>query len=354
MSDRRRWAGWLWLVLVVMGGIWWSQPGWRPAWGSGVGWGRSGGEVPIMQIDIDFETYQILLREKAAGERLGVVLAGEGWQAVEMTWGGRRLGVEVQLSEGKMVNGWPLWLRGEGLLGGGGEERVRLWPWAVGEGVGQWGWQEVLTAEGLISHQGGYVRLQINGEDEGIYWWQEEVSELMLARNRRLVGPVIRFEESDYWEAVAVRGSEEAVMADPVLGWGEGMWRYLEVVSDGGGDEADRERGVALWQGLQRGRQEAGAVFNRQQYGELMALMDWWGVVSRGPSEWGYYYNGQNGRLEPFIEQVAFEWGGSQRIKSDWLYGDEALQAAYLRTLARVSAPAYLEQLRVVMGEEAG
>ena len=64
----------------------------------------------------------------------------------------------------------------------------------------EWLYQKLLEYEGFISGKIKYVDVIINGEERGIYILQEEVSKILIERNKRREGPIIYFSKEIWTE----------------------------------------------------------------------------------------------------------------------------------------------------------
>nr|HPR31364.1 hypothetical protein [Prolixibacteraceae bacterium] len=79
----------------------------------------------------------------------------------------------------------------------------------------EWVLHEMLFAEDLLTTRYGFIPLSINGKSKGIYAWEEHFDKQLLESNKRREGPIVRFDESLFWEINRMNSSEEHVYRYP-------------------------------------------------------------------------------------------------------------------------------------------
>jgi hypothetical protein len=103
---------------------------------------------------------------------------------------------------------------------------------------------------------------------------------------------------------------------------------------------------------LQAGELTAAQVFDVEQYGRFLALVDLWGATDAvALVNLRYYYRAEDGRLEP----IGFNGNplrSNGRVPLSATYNDPDLQAAYVRAAQEISQPDYLAQLQADLAEE--
>ena len=67
----------------------------------------------------------------------------------------------------------------------------------------EWFIHELLDAEGLLSTTYDYLPVEINGVNQGIYAIEEHFDEHLLEKHNRVEGPILKMDESGFWELLA-------------------------------------------------------------------------------------------------------------------------------------------------------
>jgi len=323
--------------------------------------GPGADSIPVMTVDMPFEAYSVLLEQREQALDAGVYLSSqEGFVPAAVHLGDTAVEVAVQLKEGTAQNLGPndkwayeLHVAGDVPPGELEFDRFFLQDPASGDWLSQWAFSEAVQQEGLMAARHRFVRLIFNGDDRGIYALQEGYGSSLTASQGHPPGIIVAFDTAPLWKAVAQFGGKpEAAFADPVSNLSLQDFRALGIETlsiatsaDTGDSEAEKGRAVSLLYALQSGQRPASEVFDADQYGRFLALVDLWGATeATSPLHLRYYYNAGDDRLEPVIVD-AQALGSDDRLSPATTFADPHIQIAYVQAAARISRPAYLEEV---------
>jgi hypothetical protein len=321
------------------------------------------GDLPALIVDMNFGSYNGVLDQREQALRDGVYIpSSQDFVTATIRVDDVVVPVRMRLLEGPADHlgegeKWGFEVRtrqNQHLLG---MQRFYLQDPADNNWLGQWTFARALEREGILTTRYRFVHLIFNGNDWGIYALQEGFGGELLAAQGRSEGVIVRFDADLLWRSIAhFDGDARAAYADPVANLTAADFQYFEVDTFRDADiardptlSAQRERALGMLRVLQAGEVAASEVFDVEQYGRFLALVDLWGATG-GASlvNLRYYYNAEIDRLEP-IGFDADALGSEARLSLATTYGDPTLQAAYVQEALRVSQPEYLEQLRAEM-----
>jgi hypothetical protein len=369
---RQGW-GWLIALFLVFGlGIWlgqigimaWLQAGWeetvRQVQASDTA------DLPTLIIDMPFANYNNILSQREEALAQGVFMGGDAdFMAATMELGGEIVPVRLRLLQGTAVHlgdgdkwNFDVRTRNNALLLD--MQRFQLRDPADNNWLNEWAFQESLRREGLLATRYYFVNVQFNGGDWGIYALQEGFGSELATAQGRPNGVMVEFAAERLWEStIQFAGDNQAAVADPVTNLTADNFQLFEVDTfrDAtiAGDEilsAQKDKAIGLLRGLQAGELTAAQVFDVEQYGRFLALVDLWGATDAvALVNLRYYYRAEDGRLEP----IGFNGNplrGNGRVPLSATYNDPDLQAAYVRAAQEISQPDYLAQLQADLAEE--
>ncbi len=327
-------------------------------------------DPPLLSIQVEqAELDRLQAVVDAARERGVIVPEGNDLVAAEITHNGASFKARIRI-KGKMtdhVKGDKWSFRVIAKKDGGflGMKRFSLQHPGTRNYLHEWLHQRLMAGEGIVALRYGFLRLEFNGEDRGIYAYEEHFGPELLEHNQRIKGPLFRFDPGLFWQhrLNAMHGhrvdepfaAEEAAAIDA---YGTG-----ELVKD---PEARRlfEEAVALMNGYRSGALSVAEVFDVDRVARRLALLDLLGGHrSLDWSDAKFCYDPVLHRVEP----VAYESFGGERIRriagagrwnggagaaSDvyaaW-FNDEAVFRAYLHHLERFARPSYLDSALAVL-----
>jgi hypothetical protein len=222
-----------------------------------------------------------------------------------------------------------------------------------------WFYHRLSAGEGIAALRYGFIRVTFNGEDLGVYAYEEHFGPELLAHNGRVKGPLFRFDPSLFW--VHRLNEMNKVRYD------EPFEAYQSAALDAFGSsdlEKDKEaralfaEACGLMDGFRRGDLKASEVFNVELIARRHALLDL--VGGHHSMDWSdvkFYYDPVLKRIEPVsyesfsahhIEALAGSWRfvgrqGADQDLHDAYFNDPDLFRAYVHALERMARPSYLD-----------
>jgi hypothetical protein len=327
--------------------------------------------LPTLVIDMNFTSYNTVLDQREEALDTGAFIpSSRDFVTATITLDGSAVPVSMRL-RGGMYGGeratqldsdakWGFEVRTQDSLRLLGVQRFYLLDPAESNWLSQWAFARTLELEGILAARYQFVRLVLNGDARGIYALQEECTGSLLADRGRIDGVIVGFDANSFWESVAHFGGDPVVAyADPISNFSAADFRLFEVdtfrddaVSRDPVLAAQQEAAVGLLRALQTGELAASEVFDPEQYGRFLAIVDLWSATeATSLVNLRYYYDPASRRLEP-IGCSGNPLDTDARIALADTYDDPALQASYLREATRISQPAYLEQLQAELEPE--
>ncbi len=232
--------------------------------------------------------------------------------------------------------------------------------------ISEWLAHQLMAGEGIIALRYGFIRVELNGEDLGIYAYEEHFGPELLQNNGRVEGPLFRFDPSLYWEhrLNEMRGErfEEAYASYQAAA--------LDAFDSGAlaKDTLARKRfeeAASLMEGFRRAGLKPSEVFDAERIARRHALLDLvGGYRSMDWSDVKFYYDPERRRIEPIAYESfsAFPitklvgsgrwvgWTGPEQDLHDAYFNDEQVFRAYVHCLERISRTAYLDSVFQVLG----
>jgi hypothetical protein len=323
-------------------------------------------DLPTLIIDMPFANYNNILSQREEALAQGVFIGGDAdFMAATMELEGEVVPVRIRLLQGTAVHlgesdkwNFDVRTRNDALLLD--MQRFQLRDPADNNWLNEWAFQESLRHEGLLATRYHFVNVQFNGDDWGIYALQEGFGSELATAQGRPNGVMVEFAAERLWEStIHFSGDNQAAVADPVTNLTADNFQLFEVDTfrDAtiASDEilsAQKDKAIGLLRGLQAGELTAAQVFDVEQYGRFLALVDLWGATDAvALVNLRYYYRAEDGRLEP----IGFNGNplrSNGRVPLSATYNDPDLQAAYVRAAQEISQPDYLAQLQADLAEE--
>ncbi len=228
--------------------------------------------------------------------------------------------------------------------------------------LAEWFYHQALKREDVLSLRYDFVRVSINGKDLGIFALEEHFDKRLIEHNSRREGPILRFSESALWDSVykvddfpalapATYASFEATPID--------AFKTAALTSDSVLYRGFLH-GVTLLESFRNRTLPAHRVFDVDKMATFMALSEL--IGAKHAAVWRnarFYYNPITARIEP----IGYDGLAGMKLEQLWATGErhnyyddpDAIQmiaiqdtvflTAYLRALARVSRPEYLDSL---------
>jgi hypothetical protein len=299
----------------------------------------------------------------AARERGVIMPEGNDYVPAELTSEGNSFKAKVRI-KGKMsdhVQGskWSFRVIAKKDKGFLGMQRFSLQHPGTRNYLCDWFFHKLSSGEGIIALRYGFIRLEFNGEDLGVYAYEEHFGPELLAHNGRVKGPLFRFDPGLFWEH-RLNMLKKVRYNEPF-----GAYQAAAVDAFGSGDlEKDSvqrtyfEEAVARMDAFRRAELPASQVFDVERLAKRHALLDL--VGGHHSMDWSdvkFYYEPVLKRIEP----VAYEsfsafpirtlagygrYVGRQDPKMDLhdaYFNDPDVFRAYVRQLEKVSRASYLD-----------
>ena len=325
-------------------------------------------DLPLLTTNIDFEAYNQILGERDDALRQSILFPSDStYVSAEIQLMDELVPVWIRLLPGPVEHlgtdekwNFEILARDEAALVG--MSHANLIDPADNNWLNEWAFLESLRREGLHTGDYEFARLILNGDDRGIYALQEDLGPVILSDENETGSVVVSYDTEPLLEAVSYFGDVGSAVADPVSNLAGTDPRFLQVagiddplVTEDELLSQQADRATVLLRGLQSGELTASELFDAQQYGRFLALVDLWGAGDAlSPLNLRYSYNSESDRLEP----VAINTNPLQhdfRLPAAAMYQDPLIQAAYASAAAEYSNPAYLSDLRnAIEAEYAG
>jgi hypothetical protein len=235
------------------------------------------------------------------------------------------------------------------------------------EYLDEWLFHEVLRLEDLLTTRYDFVRLYINGSNLGIYALEEHFADQLVQSNRRIHGPLFKFQEEGMWEArvKALQDSFFPYMDLPLYPSAHvEAFGFKKGVQDSIWNRQHRN-GQILMTRYKEGKASAGQLFDVSRLAAAYALMDVFGAYHG--LIWHnrrYYFNPAIQKLEmvvydaysgmpetdveaPFLGYARNSNTQIQNVPGSdldsYLFRDEGFLRAYYAFLWKFSDPAQLQ-----------
>jgi hypothetical protein len=346
-------------VLASLQDVWssaiarWTQP-------------NEGGSLPVLALDVNFENYSGLLRQREKALAGGILFDEDAdFYPAAIQADNEEIPIRIRLLPGaaRQLNDGEKWnfeieTRDNRELFG--QTRLNLIDPADNNWLGEWAFMRALQHEQLPAAGYDFAQLFLNGENRGIYALQEAFASILPAAEERPQQVIVAYDTGPLWEAVSYFGGDTAAAAaDPVTNFATNDLRFVAIedsrdplVNDDELLRAQMERAQTLLLGLQRGDLAAAQVFDVEQYGRFLALADLFGApAALSPFNLRYAYDAGSDRLSPIgINGDAL--AEDARIPLAAAYQDPQLQAAYAAAAAYYGAPAFLADLQAALDPE--
>lgn len=214
--------------------------------------------------------------------------------------------------------------------------------------------------ESVLATRYEFVELRLNGESKGLYAVEEHFTRLLLEYHRRREGPIVRFDESGFWQGMKRRMQNHGLI-QPALQQGIEWADYAEILpfDDQNSPPPLAGRAAELLQALRTGARPPAEIFDLERMARYFASCDLFSAYHA--MVWNnqrFYYNPLLDRLEPIgfdgfgnFPEARHALLGQGLTHSDaidpgeifaFLFLDPAFVEKYLHYLDMYSQPAYL------------
>lgn len=318
-------------------------------------------DLPTLYFDIGFQEYQQMAAQRAEALEKGILLLeDDDWMRAEIRFQGETLPVRIRL-KGDWVDHlkedkWSFRVKTRNDTALMGMRSFSVQSPDTREFLNEWLYMEDLRRAGILAPHYSFVNVLVNGEDWGVYALEESFAKELLESQGRREGPIVRFDESLFWERRALYGGVEEswkYRVDPAATTYE-LQAFAQVdefnTTKIQEDPVLREQSVTAL-GLLRGFQSleltASQVFDADLMGRYLAHTNLWGA--RHSLTWHnerYYYNPLTSRLEPIGYDALPLEPRFAHLTDLGQYDDLAIMDAYAREVERICQPEYVKELQ--------
>jgi hypothetical protein len=312
-------------------------------------------------IDIKFKNWEQLEQARSYGEsNIESFRSSNVWVSATARIGSNSVPIKMRLKPSQQhLGGGGAWgdkpsyrvkvRQGDSILG---MKNFALMDPARRGYLHEWVFREALSNEGIISKRYRFVRLNLNGDDKGVYVIDEHIDKQLIENSRRPESVVIRFfNPVDLYDGGPATGgpADDKYFS---LSHAE-TYRWFETPNL----SLQLERALDVLNGFVSGKYALSEVFDIDLFARYFALSDVFGAWhGLGWANMRFYFNPITGLLEPipddnFNERVTFVFPDRlTRLNDSYNTGkflrrfiaNKYFIELYLREVNRVSSPQYL------------
>ena len=363
-------------LIVTLAGIanlrWYGQERILPALHNAVTWIKS---VPVnpreLHLEIKFKDYQKLAFFRKEALEFGKLVQHEdSYIPAVIQLPDRRVKAKVRLKGGALdhLDGdkWSLRIKIRGNDAVFGMTFFTIQDPVRSSFAYEWVFHEMMRREGLVAPRYDFIHVTINGKPMGIYALEESFSKEMLEAHERREGPIVRLNEGRLFVKDRPSRESDIFFAAEVDAFQSDKTKNNPILRD--------QFAIArnLLQGFRDQKLPVDQVFDLKKTATYFALIDL--CSAHHACRWKnirFYYDPVTSLLEP-IPYNAYSSrsaagalvGPSASLSGQFIYSpfhvtqwmdaffkDPTFYEAYVRELARVSQPAYLEQVLAGIGK---
>lgn len=222
-----------------------------------------------------------------------------------------------------------------------------------------WFYHQISKGEGIVALRYGFCKVSLNGDNLGVYAYEEHFGPELLEKNRRLKGPLVRFDPGLYW-VHRLNGMEGRDFEEAYADYQAAALDAFDSEDLASDPEQMRyfKEALLLMDGFRSGRLRAAQVFDIRKMAKRHAIIDL--VGGHHSMDWSdvkFYYDPGAQRLEPvsyesFSAFPTKKLAGSGKFTGknnagaelhDALFNDADFFAAYVQELEHVSRAEYLD-----------
>lgn len=315
-----------------------------------------------IRIHIKQKHFQTLKYKQLVATQSPVLLtSSEDFVPAEVEYKGKTMGCDIRLkgdwTEHIRGNKWSFRVKLDGDSTLHGTRIFSLHAPIHRNYLHEWLFLKAAKDEGLIALRYHFHEVFINGEPYGIYAFEEHFTKRLVENNQRREGPILKFDESDFWRQFADLGGQEHL----AFYWGKrshmdfqasqvDSFRTKRLMSSEEG-RAAFAKAATLLDRFRSGDIKASEAFDAGQMGKYFALIDLFGAWHA--ARWHnirFYLNPISGKLEP----IPFDGMGGRMAQLSCVstsgffklfFQDPALFREYVANLEKVSKESYLQGL---------
>ncbi|MCW3071651.1 MAG: hypothetical protein JWO44_1541 [Bacteroidetes bacterium] len=331
-------------------------------------WKGRSAEPGSLSIEIKDKDYKKLEKNRAQALERGVIINDMDGDYVPATieYNGKKIDVKLRL-KGHMTDHlqddkWSFRIKvkekDETFMG---MKRFTIQHPGTRGYVYEWIYHELMKREDVMALRYKFINVSVNGRDWGIYAVEENFENELVENNKRLKGPVLRFNPDLYWvrRYNGMTGANSAAEFASYYSANPEAYREDKVLED----SVQRHyylKAIALIEGLRSRKVSVDQAFDIPRLARFHAVIDLvGGVHSIDWSDIKYYYNPVTSKLEPvayesFTElnshslssQYKYELPDSLANYEDWhsmIFSNPVFFKEYMKNLERLTKPGYLD-----------
>ncbi len=201
----------------------------------------------------------------------------------------------------------------------------------------EWFFMKILQHEGLISHRNKFINTTVNGDNLGVYYFEEMYSDKLIEYNKRRIGPIIGLDK-ELWikEANNLKNLGANNLTDS-------FWRskvkpiQFKKYKYGTEQEIYLKNAISLFENFRDGKLNINDVFDVNQLAKLMAIKAIFGSVEFDWRDIKFYYNPITSLLEPIGREVhtaeTFDINTAWWLNNDYLKKINSDQNHFLKLI---------------------
>ena len=229
----------------------------------------------------------------------------------------------------------------------------------------EWLFMEVLKKEKLIYHRTKYPEIIVNGENLGVYFFEEQHSKQLIENNKRREGPIIGLDKNLWIKEINnLNDLTVNVLEDSFL---RAAIKPVQFDNDKTGTEQEiyLKNAINLFEDFRKNKIEINQAFDLKQLATLMAIKVIFGSQEFDWRDIKFYYNPITSLLEPIGREVHInknfvnanpwwissdgsEWfvhSRDQRKFINLLFNNNEFYEMYLSELFRLTDDNYLNNI---------
>ena len=229
----------------------------------------------------------------------------------------------------------------------------------------EWLFMEVLKKEKLIYHRTKYPEIIVNGENLGVYFFEEQHSKQLIENNKRREGPIIGLDKNLWIKEINnLNDLTVNVLEDSFL---RAAIKPVQFDNDKTGSEQEiyLKNAINLFEDFRKNKIEINQAFDLKQLATLMAIKVIFGSQEFDWRDIKFYYNPITSLLEPigrevhinnnfvnanpwWIDSDGSEWfvhSRDQRKFINLLFNNNEFYEMYLSELFRLTDDNYLNNI---------
>ena len=313
-------------------------------------------EIPHLVIDVKFKNMQkIFLKRNEALARGFLITDDNDFVPATLRVGDRSVNAKLRL-KGDLPDHWEKDKWSFRIQVQGGDQVFGLRRFSIQDPSTRGYQAEILFLEtlrgfGVLAPRYFFTRMTLNGKEMGLMAVEEHFSTELLEASGRRDGPIVRFDETLFWDSFLIRPFWW--YGNPFLDFRNTRLEAFDSARIQKSPALSRQlsTAVGLVRGFEQRRLAAADVFDPELMGAFIAVAEFWGAWHA--IDWRnhrYYFNPITTRLEP----IGFDAGVHGRVRVGRKLPDQPLVSALLEDpKIRAARDAALRELaeRTTTGE---